>query len=102
MIQFTPAAQEQLKEAVDPTEIVRVAVRGGGCSGMSYALEIGTEIDDDDLLIEHGHVKIYIDPYSATILDVTIVDFVKTLQTEGFVFNNSKSNTTCGCGMSFS
>jgi len=47
-------------------------------------------------------VKICIDPYSADILEETTIDFVKSLQREGFVFNNPKSNTTCGCGMSFS
>jgi len=102
MINFTKAAEDQLKKAVEPTEIVRVAVQGGGCSGMSYVLNIETEIDDEDLIIEIEHVKICVDPYSAQILAKTTVDFIKTLQKEGFVFNNSEANTTCGCGMSFS
>jgi len=102
MINFTKAAEDQLKKAVESTEIVRVAVQGGGCAGMSYALNIETEIDDEDLVIEVEHVKICVDPYSAQILDNTTIDFIKTLQKEGFVFNNSEANTTCGCGMSFS
>ena len=102
MITFTPAAEEQLKKAIEPTEVVRVAVQGGGCAGMSYVLNIETEIDDEDIIVNIGHVRVCIDPYSAAILDKTSIDFVKTLQQEGFVFNNPKSNTTCGCGMSFS
>lgn len=102
MITFTPAAEEQLKKAIEPTEVVRVAVQGGGCAGMSYVLNIETEIDDEDIIVKIGHVRVCIDPYSAAILDKTSIDFVKTLQQEGFVFNNPKSNTTCGCGMSFS
>jgi len=102
MIQFTEAAQKQLIEVIEPTENVRVAVQGGGCAGMSYVLNIETEVDEEDILIEIEHVKICIDPYSAEILGKTTIDFVKSLQKEGFVFNNPQSNTTCGCGMSFS
>ena len=102
MITFTPAAEEQLRTIVEPHEIVRVAVQGGGCAGMSYSLDMETEVDEEDLLINIDHVRVCVDPYSAAILDKTSIDFVKSLQREGFVFNNPKSNTTCGCGMSFS
>jgi iron-sulfur cluster assembly protein len=102
MISFTAAAKARLSEAIEPHENIRVAVMGGGCSGMSYSLTIDTDIDDDDMLITLEKVKVYIDPHSAAILDKTIIDYIKTLQNEGFVFNNSKANTTCGCGMSFS
>jgi len=102
MISFTDVAKKRLNEAIEPHEHVRVAVMGGGCSGMSYALTIDSEIDENDILIEQGTVKVYIDPHSAVILDKTIIDYVKNLQSEGFVFNNPKANTTCGCGSSFS
>jgi len=102
MIEFTEAAQQHLKKVIEPTEVVRVAVQGGGCAGMSYVLNLETDVDEEDIIIEIAHVKVCIDPYSAAILDQTSIDFVKNLQREGFVFNNSKSNTTCGCGMSFS
>ena len=102
MIEFTEAAQQHLKNVIDSSEIVRVAIQGGGCAGMSYALNIETELDDEDITFEFGHVRVCIDPYSANLLEETTVDFAKSLQREGFVFNNPKSNTTCGCGMSFS
>lgn len=102
MINFTDCALEQLKTILKPAEAVRVAVMGGGCSGMSYSLDICSEHDEEDFLIEFNHVKIYVDPHSAAILADTIVDFVQMGLNEGFVFNNPKANTTCGCGMSFS
>ena len=102
MISFTDTAKERLKEVIESHESVRVAVMGGGCSGMSYSLTIETETDEDDILITLGDVRVYVDPHSAGILEKTVIDYIKTLQKEGFVFNNPKANTTCGCGSSFS
>lgn len=102
MLSFTDKAVDRLKTVLEEGESVRVAVHGGGCSGMSYALVIENEIDDEDLKIQYENVNIYVDPYSAEILTDTVVDFVSSLQKEGFVFNNPKANTTCGCGSSFS
>ena len=102
MITFTDTAVNQLKGALDAGEVVRVAVMGGGCSGMSYNLSIETEFDEEDFLLEYEEVKIYIDPHSSFILNDTTVDYVTTLQQQGFAFNNPNANTTCGCGSSFS
>ena len=102
MITFTEAAKTQLIQAINPTESLRVAVLGGGCAGMSYSLNFTDEADEEDVLIEIEHVKIYVDPHSMGILANTVIDFVKMGLIEGFVFNNPSANTTCGCGMSFS
>ena len=102
MIQFTPAAKEQLASVLSEDEKVRVAVQGGGCSGMTYVVNIESDFDEEDILLDIPGAAVYIDPYSADILRETTVDFVKTLQSEGFVFNNPRANTTCGCGSSFS
>ena len=102
MIQFTPAAMEHLRACLDDGELARVGVQGGGCSGMNYVLDIETEFDEEDILLDIPGVKVYIDPYSADILNQTTVDYVKSLQREGFVFMNPRANTTCGCGSSFS
>ena len=104
MLSFTTAAINQLKDAIAPNESVRVAVVGGGCAGMSYNLNVVPldDVDEDDMSLKFDHVKIYVDPHSASLLELTTIDYVVTLQTQGFVFNNPKSNTTCGCGMSFS
>ena len=102
MLTFTEAAIKQLAIALEENEMVRVAVQGGGCSGMNYALNVETEFDEEDILLDISAVKIYIDPMSAGILKDTTVDYIATLQQEGFVFNNPAANTTCGCGSSFS
>ena len=102
MISFTIAAQEHLATALEEGEMVRVAVQGGGCSGMSYVLNIEDARDEEDILLDIPGSIVYIDPYSADILKDTTVDYVKSLQREGFVFMNPRANTTCGCGSSFS
>ena len=102
MINFTEAAINQLASALEENEMVRVAVRGGGCSGMNYVLSIETEFDEEDILLDTPGATVYIDPYSAEILQETSIDYVVTLQQKGFVFNNPRANTTCGCGSSFS
>ena len=102
MVSFTDKAIQRLQAVLEADEVIRVAVQGGGCSGMSYALVIEDEVDEEDLKIQHESIIIYVDPYSAEILTDTVIDFVSTLQKEGFVFNNPKANTTCGCGSSFS
>jgi len=102
MVQFTDAAVTHLKGALEEGDVVRVAVKGGGCSGMSYDLSIEDEVDEEDLLIEYGEVKVYVDPHSSFILKDTTVDYVTSFQQQGFSFLNPNANTTCGCGSSFS
>jgi len=102
MVSFTSAAIEHLKAVIEAPECVRVAVVGGGCAGMSYMMDVATESVEEDILFNFDHVQVYIDPHSDDSLSNTTIDFGKTLQKEGFVFNNPDSNTTCGCGLSFS
>jgi len=102
MLSFTEKAIDYIKTVLEPGESIRVGVLGGGCSGMSYALEFETEIDEDDIRLNYEGADIYVDPYSSEILKDTIVDYVITLQQQGFKFMNPNANTTCGCGSSFS
>ena len=102
MISFTQKALAHLKTILEAEEMVRVGVVGGGCSGMSYALNIETEIDEEDIRLDYEEANIYLDPYSSEILKDTIVDYITTLQQQGFKFMNPNANTTCGCGSSFS
>ena len=69
---------------------------------MSYRLNIETEVDADDILLDLSGVNVYVDPYSADILKDTLVDYVAALHQQGFIFKNPNANTTCGCGSSFS
>jgi iron-sulfur cluster assembly accessory protein len=102
MLSFTDKAIDQIKTVLDPGESIRVAVVGGGCSGMTYTLDFETEIDEEDVRLDYKEVDVYVDPHSSEILKDTTVDYVKTLQRQGFVFMNPNANTTCGCGSSFS
>ena len=102
MVKFTDEAREQLVSALEEGEMVRVAVRGGGCSGMTYALHVETEIDEEDIRLDPDGPLVYIDPHSASILQNTTIDYISGFQQKGFVFNNPDANTTCGCGSSFS
>jgi iron-sulfur cluster assembly accessory protein len=92
-------------EGDDTTPLgIRVGVQGGGCSGYSYALDfVDTEdLDEEDIRLDFGTLTVYIDYFSAQLLEGTEIDYVETLQKKGFVFNNPNAKRTCGCGSSFS
>ena len=97
-------AISQLDGALDPTDYVRIGVISGGCSGLSYSLSVEEEEDkrENDIVMEFGNIKVCMDPFSAEILSETTVDYVETIASSGFKFNNSKAAGTCGCGTSFS
>jgi iron-sulfur cluster assembly protein len=81
---------------------LRVGVKGGGCSGLSYFLTLDKEARPDDNILESNGVKVYLDPKSALYLAGTEIDFSDGLQGTGFTFNNPNAQRTCGCGSSFS
>jgi len=89
--------QELDKEAVR----LRVGVKGGGCSGFSYLLDLTETQRDSDEMFEEQGVKIVCDPKSYLYLNGTAIDFKDELMGKGFVFNNPNANSTCGCGSSF-
>jgi len=103
-IQITEKAISQLKLALadekDARVGVRVGLRGGGCSGMTWVLDIEDSPKENDLLQTIDNVKVYIDPISATFIQGTELDYVDTLQSSGFVFKNEKVSRSCGCGKS--
>ena len=102
MISFTEKALEHAKTVMEPGKSIRVGIIGGGCSGMTYSLKFETETEEGDTRLDYEGIDIYIDPYSLEILRDTTVDYVKTLQRQGFIFMNPNANMTCGCGSSFS
>ncbi len=81
---------------------LRVGVKGGGCSGMSYVLGFDGEKKPNDHVFEMHGVTIYVDPKSLFFLSGTQLDFQDGLNGKGFVFNNPNATRTCGCGSSFS
>jgi len=81
---------------------IRVFVAGGGCSGLSYGMQIADEpATADDLVFEAEGVKVIVDMGSHQYLDGASIDFDETLQSGGFKINNPNAAKTCGCGSSF-
>ena len=83
-----------------PFKSVRVSVVDGGCSGYEYALDI-TPPKDDDVVLEQGKLKVYLDRNSAPLLDGVVIDYIEGLTQSGFKFSNPNASETCGCGKSF-
>ncbi len=90
-------------EGYDATkDFVRVGVKSGGCSGLSYELKFDKLQAENDKLFEDNEIRIVIDKKSVLYLAGTILEFSGGLNGKGFVFNNPNAQRTCGCGESFS
>ncbi len=106
-IGLTPKALKMVRltrdeEKMDPDAGLRVAVRGGGCSGFEYALDFDTQARPTDIVIEYDGLQVFVDPVSGRYLQGTIIDYVMGMTGTGFKFHNPKAVGTCGCGSSFS
>ena len=108
MIKVDETAKEKVsflmrEEGFDPSnEFVRVGVKSGGCSGLSYELKFDNHLQDDDKLFEDNQVRILVDKKSLLYLVGTTLEYSGGLNGKGFVFNNPNAQRTCGCGESFS
>lgn len=81
---------------------LRVGVKGGGCSGFSYVLDLTESKKDSDEVFEQHGIRILCDPKSLLYLAGVTVDFRDEIMGRGFVFNNPNATSSCGCGSSFS
>ncbi|HLG22943.1 MAG TPA: iron-sulfur cluster insertion protein ErpA [Candidatus Manganitrophaceae bacterium] len=106
MVTLTEKAGAKAKEIMEAEKKVnyglRVYVSGGGCSGFQYGMAFEEKATDEDSVIEMHGVKLFVDPYSAPMLNGTEVDYVDNLQGAGFAIKNPNAKSTCGCGNSFS
>lgn len=105
-VMLTAKAAEMVKhtreqEGFAETHGLRVAVRGGGCSGFEYALDFENEARDNDWVYEQNGLTLYVDAISARYLEGTTIDYVMGMAGAGFKFNNPKARGSCGCGSSF-
>ncbi len=106
-VEITEKAAEKIKYFAEKDGItdnvgLRVAVKGGGCSGMTYDLNItGEELESDKVVEQHG-IKVLVDKKSYIFLVGTILDFSDGLNGKGFHFENPNAKKSCGCGTSFS
>ncbi len=84
------------------SDYVRVGVKSGGCSGLSYELDFDRSQKDNDKVFEDNDVKLIVDKKSFLYLIGTTLEYSGGLNGKGFVFNNPNAQRTCGCGESFS
>lgn len=105
---LTETAAREVKTIVENEELdgekvcLRVGVKGGGCSGFSYVLDLTEQQRETDEMFEENGIRVVCDPKSYLYLNGTTIDFKDEIMGRGFVFNNPNASTTCGCGSSFS
>ncbi|MET1057648.1 MAG: iron-sulfur cluster assembly accessory protein [Pedobacter sp.] len=107
MITITEKAKGKIdhlmqESQMDTDYFLRVSVKGGGCSGLSYNLDFDNEEKKDDQFFEDKGVRIALDMKSFLYLAGTELDFTDGLNGKGFAFNNPNATRSCGCGESFS
>lgn len=81
---------------------LKVAVKGGGCSGLTYVLDIVDGPEETDKIIEQNGIEVYVPKKAFVFLAGTTLDFSDGLNGKGFEFTNPNAKTSCGCGTSFS
>ncbi|MBJ6762012.1 iron-sulfur cluster assembly accessory protein [Myxococcaceae bacterium JPH2] len=105
-ITLADSAVQRLKELLEqrqtPEAGLRLAVRGGGCSGLAYAMEWAEKAKERDKVFERDGVRVFVDPKSYLYLIGTELVFEQTLMASGFKLNNPNVKAACGCGESFS
>ena len=107
MIKVSDSAKAQVEKpkgdsSVAAEAFIRVGVKGGGCSGLSYVMDFDTELKEDDKVFEDKGIKIVVDKKSFLYLVGTELDYAGGLNGKGFSFINPNASRTCGCGESFS
>ena len=106
IVRLTPKAVDMAKQALlkrgTPEAALRLGVRGGGCSGASYAIEFADKIRDRDNVYMFGDLRVVIDPKSLVYLRGSVLDYEVKLMQHGFKYQNPNEQSSCGCGESFS
>jgi iron-sulfur cluster assembly protein len=107
-VHVTPSAVKRIrvilaKEGISPEEGgLRLGVKGGGCSGLSYAIAFDAHPRERDRIFMFDGVRLFVDPKSFVYLNGMTLDYEETLMRQGFNFINPNSTRSCGCGTSFS
>ncbi len=107
-VELTEPAVKEIRNICEQQKLeledvyLKVGVKGGGCSGFSYILDLTESKNDNDEQFEVHGVRVICDPKSLLYLDGTQIDFKEELMQRGFVFKNPNATSTCGCGSSFS
>ncbi len=112
MVKLTDRAAEEVRRIAAENEVdgpvfLRAGVKGGGCSGFQYSLDMTDEdavTETDEIFVyesDAGRVTVIVDSKSNLYMDGTVIDFKDEMIDRGFVFNNPNASSCCGCGQSF-
>ena len=106
LIKVCPAAAQKVSSLLQrqgrPNGVLRVAVVGGGCSGLQYKMDLQDQPANRDILVESGGIRVVVDPKSALYVTGSELDYVDALQDGGFKVRNPNAASSCSCGESFS
>jgi iron-sulfur cluster assembly accessory protein len=106
LVKVTPNAAKKVSSLLSkqgrPGGVLRVAVIGGGCSGLQYKMDLQDAPANRDIMVESSGIKVVVDPKSALYVTGSELDFSEALQDGGFKVHNPNAATTCSCGESFS
>jgi iron-sulfur cluster assembly accessory protein len=106
LVKVTPSAAKKVSSLLTkqgrPNGVLRVAVVGGGCSGLQYKMDLQDAPASRDILVESGGIRVVVDPKSALYVTGSELDYVDALQEGGFKVKNPNAATSCSCGESFS
>ncbi|UTR12890.1 iron-sulfur cluster assembly accessory protein [Evansella sp. LMS18] len=105
MINISEAAAAQVKKMMeaegDDSLMLRVGVKGGGCSGLSYGMGFESEASEEDTLFEKHGISVVVDKESAPIIKDLVIDYKENMMGGGFTIDNPNAIASCGCGSSF-
>jgi len=107
-IQISEKAREHIRAAMHKEGTgseqggLRLGVRGGGCSGLSYKITFDSQPRERDRVFQYDDIRVFVDPKSFIYLNGITLDWEETLMQSGFVFRNPNAKKSCGCGTSFS
>jgi len=105
IVRLTPKAIEMAKQALvkrgTPDASLRLGVRGGGCSGVSYAIEFSDKVRNRDNVYDFDGLRVVVDPKSLVYLRGAALDYEIQMMQHGFKFKNPNEKSSCGCGESF-
>lgn len=105
---LTEVARDQVRGFMQAEQVpqatggLRVSVLPGGCSGFKYGLNIEEQPLEDDIILDRNGLRLFVDAFSAQYLQGTVIDFVSSINGQGFTFENPNATGGCGCGSSFS
>ena len=106
LIKVSPAAAQKVSSLLNkqgrPSGVLRVAVVGGGCSGLQYKMDLQDQPANRDILVESAGIRVVVDPKSALYVTGSELDFVDALTDGGFKVRNPNAASSCSCGESFS